>query len=356
MPRTPGSVRKSPRKTDKTGSTATESPADTSETGSTNTKASQSIQEVRLVLERHGMYVGNMSIFEENEAIFKAVRSIVYADRSSEMKPESIQKFIDAGERWVTANEAALIMYLRPILLKDYRTVKANKPIQLENDPANAEYVLQSWDKDYMDINLDVAFKCPAKPSGLKIPKPDQIYGLHWSAFDAHAKKVNERYSDLAGISSRIWHPFLLFEWKSAAGSMPDAQNQACRGGSAVVNANRELRSIAGTLTDDAEGPDTKSFIFSCTITPDLAQIWVHWYLDGGDSPAHHMSKVSNHALDDREQIKLLRRNLDNILDWGVLIRADEVKTLLATIYKNDPGSFNENSSPSKKSKRPRPK
>ena len=355
-PQTPGSVRRSPRRKDTSKSAASRSTTDSSIPDSKNSKdsskdtvLSKSVQDIRLTLEENEMYIGKLSVFEKNEVIFKPVQYMVEKVRGSEMKIESIEKFIETNERWVTANEISLIRYLGPVLLKDYRMVKAKQTMQLENDQGNVDWMIRSWDKDGMDVNLDVLFKHMNIPPGLTIPKPDQVYGMHLDAFDKSEKEVNKRYFWLAGISPRIWHPFLIFEWKGSGGVFGQALNQACHAGAAIVKANRELRSLAGTLANDAKGPDTSSYVFSCTICPDLAKIWVHWCLDGGDSPQYHMSKVSNHPLDESKDIKSLRRNLDNILDWGVWTRAQEVKALLATIRENNPEIFGKNDSQPKK-------
>jgi hypothetical protein len=53
------------------------------------------------------------------------------------------------------------------------------------------------------------------------------------------------------------------------------------------------------------------------------------------------MSRVSAHLLDEEEDIKVLRRNIDNILDWGVLNRLQEIKGVLQKICAQELESSN---------------
>jgi hypothetical protein len=45
------------------------------------------------------------------------------------------------------------------------------------------------------------------------------------------------------------------------------------------------------------------------------------------------MSKISRHQLDDEDDVKIIQHNIDNILDWGVLNRVKEIKSVLQKIH-----------------------
>jgi hypothetical protein len=121
---------------------------------------------------------------------------------------------------------------------------------------------------------------------------------------------------------------------------MEDARCQARRGGAALVYARRQFNGLA-SCSPESNGPDWSSFVFSCTINPDTAYIYVHWCEREDDQLSWHMSKISAHLLDEEEDIKALRRNIDNILDWGVLNRVQEIKSVLQKIREQRLGLSN---------------
>jgi hypothetical protein len=45
------------------------------------------------------------------------------------------------------------------------------------------------------------------------------------------------------------------------------------------------------------------------------------------------MSEVSGHLVDKEEDIKILRLNINNILDWSVLNQVQKINVMLQKIY-----------------------
>jgi hypothetical protein len=111
-----------------------------------------------------------------------------------------------------------------------------------------------------------------------------------------------------------------------------EAQDQARRDGAALVNALAKLTSLAGSPNAEQAGnkPDVTTIAFSCVITPNFAHIYVHFRqlrLDG--ELEWHMAKVSGYQTDEGEDVRRLRRDIHNILDWEVLERIKDIKKLL---------------------------
>jgi hypothetical protein len=282
-----------------------------------------------------GLAEGNAALASHED--FKTmVQSIVTGDRLSSMKPESQEKFMKNRAKLITGNESTLVSKLMPILVRDSRTVNSQGDL------------VRDWDHDNLDANDNQEFirgfvpipdvrqdqvlaKLLEKSPGMKNPKPDITYGLAPEAFTEEELVANETYAPITGISPRILHPFLIFEWKSERGTMEEARYQARRGGAALVNARRQLNALANC--SDSNGPDWNSFVFSCVLDPNVAYIHVHWCERKNDQLSWYMSKVSGHLVDEEYDIKILRRNIDNILDWGVLNRVQEIKGVLQKIY-----------------------
>ena len=127
--------------------------------------------------------------------------------------------------------------------------------------------------------------------------------------------------------------PFLIVEGKSCAGVTADAENQAIRGGATLVRVRRELHARAKDYKiPEAEGPDLFSFVFSCTITPQVATTWVHWCHHSGSADTYHMNRISEHLMSRHHELIDLRRNLHNIMDWGGLERRESNSKLVSAL------------------------
>ncbi|KAH0558407.1 hypothetical protein GP486_004936 [Trichoglossum hirsutum] len=293
---------------------------------------SQGLDASELMEQYHlsGLPAGNAA-FASYEDFKMMVQGIVTGSRLSSMKPESQKKLMKN-------HESTLMYKLMPILVRDSRTV---------NTPQGD--LVRDWDHDNLDANVSQEFirglvpipevrqdlflaKLLEKSPGIENPKPDIACGLTRKAFTEEEMVANGIHGSITGISPGILHPFLIFEWKSAEGVMEEAQRRVRRGGAVLVNARRQLNALAGCLPE-SNGPDWSSFVFSCALVPDLAHIYVHWCGRENDRLSWYMSKVSGHQLDDESDVKILRRNIGNILDWGVLNRVQEIKSVLRKIY-----------------------
>ncbi len=194
----------------------------------------------------------------------------------------------------------------------------------------------------------------------VKNPKPDLTYRLLQNAFSADEQYINDEHG--ARLSLNMHHPFFIVEVKSAEKPIDEAENQCARGGAAMVRLKRKFDSLAeGTYQDNeaqnGEGKDsdhshnkqripvdhcrtdTQSFAFSLAIVPRAATIFVHWAEEAYSKEGQlltvrwHANYVANYNLKDPAAWVELHRDLDNILDWGVLIRKEEIGSLCDQIY-----------------------
>ena len=143
---------------------------------------------------------------------------------------------------------------------------------------------------------------------------------------------------ELAELSTGIYFPFFLIEFKSYQGTIEEATTQACRGGAAIIYSMRRLKEMANVLDED-HAHDTGSFAFSLAMVPSLAQLYVHWAKIGEDGNiVYHMNFLKEYGLRTGETVAALHHNVNNILEWGVGRRVVYIKELLARIGQDSKG------------------
>lgn len=173
-----------------------------------------------------------------------------------------------------------------------------------------------------------------AKQHGMKNPKPEFMYGIRTDKYAIPAGViVSPKTTALLEIAVGLHSPFLIVEGKSDNGSMAEAENQACRGGATLVNASRELLKMIGDV--EAPGADNRTFVFSCTMSPKLVQVWVHWAeINDKQDCDFHMNLVASKSLDDEDSLVQSRRILHNILDWGCVSRSIQLQDFYEKLYR----------------------
>ncbi|KAL2036856.1 hypothetical protein N7G274_010399 [Stereocaulon virgatum] len=83
-------------------------------------------------------------------------------------------------------------------------------------------------------------------------------------------------------VSTLIYFPFFIIEFKSHRGTIEEAETQACRSGAAIVHSIRKLKAMAYIL-DEVNAHDTGSFMFSLAMVPAMTHLHVHWATVGED-------------------------------------------------------------------------
>ncbi len=102
---------------------------------------------------------------------------------------------------------------------------------------------------------------------------------------------------------------------------MPEAENQAIRGGAALISAMRQLDILAGYIdeTTEAVGPDENNIAFSCCWVPNLACLYVHWFEKRADGHTiYHMNLLYSYLMNDTTHISDFRSALYNVLEYGI--------------------------------------
>ena len=169
----------------------------------------------------------------------------------------------------------------------------------------------------------------------LKTPKPDLAYGFERKSFSDEEEAVIRAYVDHFQICPYRVATFFIVECKGAQGNIQVAQLQASRGAAALVRANRRLNEHAGLVEPTIEGE--VQYDRNCAISLSLdqrsASMSVHWVETTparGDIYHAHLLKEYFYSRD--AEIKDLRRDINNVLDWGALTRRKQVEELIQAL------------------------
>jgi len=316
---------------------------------------------------------------------------IIGANRESAMRPESHRKFEEYLDCYERSNEATFLRKIFPLLMKDGYHLRKEKDftdtdMQLFGKREYLEYrdflmgegILDTADREFLKTlvpsscnkasEIEIA-KLLAKITGMTNPKPDYTFGIRREKFPPLDDVVMpEHIAALLGIAPGMYHAFLLIEGKPDAGSQAEAENQTRRGGATLVHAERQLRELVEEVVD-IEGPDEECFVYSVTITPKVAEFWVHWYEGKGpkQSGFFHMNRIASLTLNEEVNRETIRRKMHNIMEWGGMsstrfndlmelhqsihayVRNENARTGAAAAYKR--AAKKANSSPRKKQK-----
>lgn len=279
------------------------------------------------------------------------------------MKPESIQKITNERAKNATTGELSYFRKLKPLFIKDDRLVETKK----RNFAEEIVYRSKSWVDDGLDDKSDVPFvrgillqdlQRTEAQLGLTNPKPDFTFGFQDPPNPPRtAPRLSSTDIALIEMAESLRHPFFVVENKSAQDSIEDAENQAIRSGAALVEARRQLENNARPVDEiEKEGIDVNSFAFSCCWVPQHANIFVHWHELRKDEPLNnpfdkpanepsgddraieqldtyssiwHMNLVQGYTFNREGDLKEFRRDINNILDWGVSLERKEALRVL---------------------------
>ena len=222
------------------------------------------------------------------------------------------------------------------------------------------EYTVESFWDDGLAVKIDCEFRkgflpikekdeelsrAMAKVDGMTNPKPDFTYGLRIDHYSIPNDVAVSAYIDfLLEVVPFLHHPFFIIEGKSDSGSKAEAENQACRGGAALINAARQLREKIGAQATEAAGPDEQTYIYSATLSPGLMDIWVHWTeVRTMHRPLFHMHHLESIALRSHGAPGKLRMIIHNILDWGCVDRSPQIHEFYSQIFEYERTTSAEN-------------
>ena len=259
----------------------------------------------------------------------RMVEGIIKKDRETEMQERSQRAAVKTLRMNETQNEKTLFGKLRPLVIPKERTITTTK-----HDMAGELIsILREYEDDGLEMIEDCQFvkslvpgkdfTSEEKAMGITDPKPDVTFGLREPEFPDSSLPLPNSIQALLGVAPGMQHPFFVIEHKSIEESIGLAEVQATRDGAVLVKARMLLHQhIQPTHYIHRTGADDSSFVFSCAWTPDYAKIYVHWFekLVSG-LELYHMNMLYEYVMRRPEEMKLFRRHVQNIMDWGLLKR-----------------------------------
>ena len=286
-----------------------------------------------------------ISSTEAYRVVMEASNARIARERCSPHKDAKASEYKALAAMYKTRSEQTFIeMFFLP-LTQGSRNVQIKDDI--DNETENSLWGERAWADDGMDINRCQPFLRNSLPKvdtkgdknykkllnsheRIKNPNPDRCYGLAEQAFTTEELRINHLLYKYTGISHGIYYPSIIIEFGFHQ-SITELECQCARGGAALVNAVRSVRSTAG---EDimVGGADLHSLIYCFAISGEIAYLHVNWALVEGTSTTFHMHLVREFSLRRGPTIMEMRAALNNLLDWTVYDRKTWIKGLLRKI------------------------
>lgn len=276
------------------------------------------------------MEISQARISRERHSPEKAAKASDYELLAAEYKERNEQTFIE--------------MFFLP-LMQRVRNVEVINDKGINTD--NPWWEERAWADDGLDINVSRPFLRQSLPKvdtkdnrnlkkllesheRIKNPVPDRCYALSQKAFTTEENQINLLLHKYTGISAGIFNPSVIIEFGMSKPIL-ELEGQCARGGAALVNAFRCVRSAADENIM-APGADQDSLIYSFAITGVAACLFVHWAYVDGTNTTFHMHIVEEYSLRRGVTIVEMRGALNNLQDWTVGDRKVQIKALLHKI------------------------
>lgn len=323
---------------------APQTPSKASSRNETSLPLSFNVTNSRELLKRYHCFIDDEEIEEANEEFFEEVRNLAIGQRHSVMKPESIKRTKDTWRNFKDTNETSFLIEFWESLIP-----KSRHPMRKDDEPS----VPTPWLQDHLIPIRDKLFQEKCVPvvthsnesekqllellPKMKTPKPDILYGLKLD------KWCTKQHRDITYILG-LWAspnevqvlPFLIVEGKSNNGNLEEAEVQAARAGT-VLNAGwRGFDERCGTQPSGL-GPDKRSKVFSLVLSPNYARLNIHWVnVEANKQITYHCHRLRYYTVALSQDWVSLRRDVENILDWGVLERKKMMLEMLDAKAKLD--------------------
>ena len=333
---------------------------------------------------RQGMFFEDEDSYEKYPEFKGYIENIVFGSRGSAMRTESIQSIKTWRAENTTKDEKTYFAGIIPKIFKEVRSVSVPRKRSFEGEVVHQA---QSFETDGLDHCEDCLFVknllplrttiAEAASQGVTTAKPDVVYGLNIPQHPDLDEPVlkGETMAEIQ-VAPGIKHAFFSVDNKGSQNSIEAAENQAMRAGATMVSARRYLNrkakgkvvplmlgnevTVADAVTADTEtandavmsdpfvsptdveanitapspqanetqedlGVDTSSFAFTCSWVPQMANLHVHWCeRRSGGGQVYHMNLLRGYLMSDKDHLSHFRKDVHNILDYGVSTKRKE--------------------------------
>ena len=333
---------------DSEGKIHSDSDTDTEGQPLTGREDNMSVSAIRNLLERNGLLINDPDAAVRGAAVIKKAKDIIDQKRHSIMEDDEAEDVKETMEYYSTVNEKTMLVNLWQLLVNKSRFVKkvrddgTQEMLTAEEEEAATRWIEKAWRKDsHLVGKYDADFRADTIPeiskSGDPVldtlleqvprvdkPKPDIAMGFDKKAFSRPVLEILEQYAP--SVTSSQFVTFFATEAKGPDGTVGMAMTQCCRVGSAMSKQSLDFWKATDEFLEVERPahattypkPNKKSMSFTLALTPDLAKMNVHWAEETGPTAqTWHQAELRTYRMDMLDDIRQLRLNLDNILDWG---------------------------------------
>ncbi|KAL8900909.1 MAG: hypothetical protein Q9207_005469 [Kuettlingeria erythrocarpa] len=292
----------------------------------------------RDALEDYLMFFDDEEVADRNKDFIKRVYEILSSDRSSVTSQGTVDKIKQAQRLNRTAIENTYATAVPRLYMGESRQPAYHQTISAAEDPSlptmgeaveprpltfheTVKPVVVEFEKDRLHCEGPCYFVKDSmsgkKLFGWKEPRPDLGFGIRRKSVVLHPVKLSAGSMNLIRAAGCLRHCFSITEFKGPDEPFAHAVTQAMRAGVKLVRAKREARARAGYPSVTA-GADPESWVFTMAWEHGRVDVFVCWHESIAGAEIDHQTWLNTYALLKTDDIKEFRRDLHNILDWGL--------------------------------------
>ena len=169
------------------------------------------------------------------------------------------------------------------------------------------------------------ASSLPRDPMSAATPAtPNICYGIGLSQFTNRQQSLIASLPELYLVRPQVVSAYLIVIHSDVPASIIDSDIQAARNAVALLCAQRQTNLLTRCLLD-SNNADQFSWVFSFTMTVSHARLNYHFIETGRPEPYYHMHRLRTYKLDSVDDVKTLRRDIWNVLEYGSRYRKQHV-------------------------------
>ena len=317
-------------------STPSEAPTTPTSKQAKHSVPTDNAQAIRIILLTYGIRLEADTNNPRLNDLRKFSGDQLLVERHSAMKDDELANIRYKISLYKDADEITFFSNLWILLITERRSVEISKNTWQEI-PFGKAGVVGMWDTLFhrnafaglQDFSSEHQAILAALPK-LKTPKPDIAYGFDPGNFYEQELTVINANADWFRVSPSLVSTFFIVECKGATKNVRLAEFQAARGASALVRANRRLNRYAGFSEQNNTGAEDRTCVFSLCLDPRIAIISVHWAETTPEGEVrYHSHMLKEYTYSRNNDPKDVRRDVNNILEWGVTTRRPQVNQLI---------------------------
>ncbi|KAL9034134.1 MAG: hypothetical protein Q9180_005576 [Flavoplaca navasiana] len=285
----------------------------------------------------HGATIG--------KGVITKAREIINNPRHSAMSEEEQKDVKETIKTTKYKGETTCIIETLQVLLRTGRD-------KLKTDQDVEQWVLSAWTKDGLAKAWQTQFSTDAIPQlhdkdnfwenvpRVKTPYPDLLYAYEGEYLAQPL--VDALKSWKVHLAKAMYLPFASLDGKGVMHGIEEAETQCARTGSAMVfhllqflnflsaklaEAQKTTSPSSGSTIPQPAAPgilsesqvDESAIAFTIAFHPSKVHLFVHFAETRVDGPTcYHMLDVGSYDFKKGEDIALLRKHINNLLDWGL--------------------------------------